>query len=741
MPGSSIGMRRRLLSPTSGLLLLWFAVAAWLALWFTGRIRDWTVMTDELQYVKLAIAIAQTHSPLPEIHGTSVSSINQLYPLLIAPVFGGLRTPDAFRVAHVLNAVVMSSVVVPVYLLGRHVLPRAWSLAVALLSVVVPWMLLAGFLMTEVAAYPVFVWAVLALYLAIVAPSPRRDLLAVLALGVAILARTQFEVLVVVLPVAILGHELGLALSSADPARTSRRLASGVAEACRRHMLLVSLYAVGGTVAAFVAVVGSGSKLLGAYSVTLEGGSVLPSTVWLAAARHVDVVGIGCGLVPLVLGGGWILSVIAKSQSRQHRALATLSLVTIVALAIETASFDVRFGGDAVVRDRYLFYIVPLLLVASAAALADGVRRHVAIGAAAVTICFAATASQLAFPTLHAVGVDSPASIVNDFLVEQSGALETGVFVGFGGLLLGAVLVLGVLLVPRVPLALLLFAALLSFSAVTLRSGVDRVLGSTSLSGRPMAGPPGLVLDWVDGVLPEGATAALIPFPVSTSWETTAIRWWDTEFWNRSITTAYVAADQNFGFTPFPRHELRVDWSTGEIAGTADAPPFVVAAPDDSRFGLAGVQHAANVGLVVRAVDRPYHAAWATRGLETDGWSRPGRPATVRFFGPRTGDPILVDLRIGIHAPSASSARYRIVIPTGARVVALSADAAADEHVSVCMPGLSFTDVTVTALTGARIEGPAVGPGVSRSRDVGVRLGPISIEPTGQGCVSQPASS
>lgn len=734
-------MHRRLLSPTSGLLLLWFAVGAWLALWFTGRIRDWSVMTDELQYVKLAIAIAETHSPLPKIHGTSVSSMNQLYPLLLAPVFGALPSPSAFRVAHVLNAVVMSSAVVPVYLLGRRVLPRVWSFAVALLSVVVPWMLLAGFLMTEVAAYPVFVWAMLAFYVAIVAPSHRRDLLAVLALGFAILARTQFEVLVVVLPLAILGHELGLALSSADPARTSQRLASGLAEACRRHKLLVSLYAAGAVVAALVAVAGSGGRLLGAYAVTVEGGSVLPSNVWLAAVRHIDVVGIGCGLVPLILGGGWILSVVARTRDREHRALATLSLVTIVALAVETASFDLRFGGAALIRDRYLFYIVPLLLVATAAALVGGPRRQVAIGAAVVTVGIAATVPQLAFPTFRVMGVDSSATIVNEFLVKQSGALETGVFVACGGLLLGAVLVLGVLLVPRVPLALVLFVALLSFSALTLRSGVDRLLGSTGLSGRPLAGPPGLVLDWVDAVLPEGATAALIPFPVSTSWETTAIRWWDTEFWNRSITTAYVAADQNFSFTPFPRRELVVDWSTGEIAGTTDAPPFVVGAPDDSRFGLEGSQHAANLGLVVWAVDRPYRAAWTSRGLDTDGWSRPGRPATVRFYGQRVTDPVLVDLSISIHASSNSPARYRIATPTGARVVTLSAGAGAEEHVSVCMPAASIADVTIVALSGARIEGAVQGPGPSPSRVVGVRIGPISVEPTGRGCLSQPGPS
>jgi hypothetical protein len=35
-------------------------------------------------------------------------------------------------------------------------------------------------------------------------------------------------------------------------------------------------------------------------------------------------------------------------------------------LAVEVTSFDLRFGGG-VVRDRYLFYVVPVVLVALAA--------------------------------------------------------------------------------------------------------------------------------------------------------------------------------------------------------------------------------------------------------------------------------------------------------------------------------------------------------------------------------------
>ena len=116
---------------TAALVVLWLGVSAVLAIWFSGRIRDWSVMTDELLYAKLATSIADTGSPLPRVHGTSIEVYNQLYPLLIAPLYGALSPPEAFRAAHVLNAVVMASAVFPVYLLGRQVLPRAWAVAVA----------------------------------------------------------------------------------------------------------------------------------------------------------------------------------------------------------------------------------------------------------------------------------------------------------------------------------------------------------------------------------------------------------------------------------------------------------------------------------------------------------------------------------------------------------------------------------------------------------------------------------
>jgi hypothetical protein len=699
---------------------LWLAMGTALAVLFSGRIRDWSVMTDELLYTKLATSIAETMSPLPSVHGTSIEVYNQLYPLLLAPLYGWLTPPDAFRATHVLNAFVMASAAFPAYLLARQAVGRAWSFVVAALSILVPWMILTGFVMTEVAAYPAFLWAILGLQLAIAEPSPRRDLLAVGAIALAALARTQFLVLAVVLPLAILGHELGY----------RRSVGAGARAAFSTHRPLVLVYALGAVAAGVVALVDSAGGVLGVYAVTVEEGSLLPRSIWSAAARHVDAVAIGCGLAPLLLGGGWMLATVVRPRSRREHALGTLSVVTVAALTFEVASFVVRFGAD-VIRDRYLFYVVPLLLVGTAAALNGSARRsHVAVGAAVVTAFFAATAASLPFTTYPGVWIDSPASVLNDLLVEQSGGLGTGTFVALLGLLTGLVLVLGLLFASRTLLAGVVVGALGVFSVLTLVSEADRILGATGLSGRPLAEPPGVVLDWVDSVLRDGEKAALVAFPVSTAWDTTAIRWWDVEFWNRSVARAQVSLDGNFTYTPFPDQTLEVDFDTGEVPGTDDAPGYIVAAPGDSRFQLAGTRVAENVGLVVRAVDRPYRAIWAATGLDPDGWARSGVPAEIRVYG---AGPTQLD--VNVRAPNEAPARYAIVSGDEKRVGELEGGAERTERFAVCVPAGRFAAVTVTATSSARIPEVQLSPTVDETRAVGALVTPLAARALpGEGC-------
>ena len=72
----------------------------------------------------------------------------------------------------------MTSAIVPAFC-SRGASRAGGSAAylVALLSVCVPWMVFTSFLLTEVAAYPAFLWAILAVQCATVKPRMRNDVL------------------------------------------------------------------------------------------------------------------------------------------------------------------------------------------------------------------------------------------------------------------------------------------------------------------------------------------------------------------------------------------------------------------------------------------------------------------------------------------------------------------------------------------------------------------------------------
>src|SRR6185312_14831828 len=113
-------------------------------------------------------------------------------PIVLAPFYGSLDNVAAFNAAHAVNAVLFASAAIPVYLLGRRLVTPGWTLVVALLAISTPWAVNAAFVMSEAAAYPVFLWAVLACHVCIAEPSGRSDALAVAALALAFFTRPQF---------------------------------------------------------------------------------------------------------------------------------------------------------------------------------------------------------------------------------------------------------------------------------------------------------------------------------------------------------------------------------------------------------------------------------------------------------------------------------------------------------------------------------------------------------------------
>jgi hypothetical protein len=680
------------------------ASAALLALG-TTRVKEWTVMTDELLYTKLAQHFADTGSPLPVLHGEHVGFLGVVYSILLAPLYAAFDPVTAFDATHVLNAVLFASAAIPVYLLARRVVPPEYALVVAMLSIAIPWAVNTASAMSEAAAYPVFVWAVLACHGALARPSPRTDLLAIGGLALAFFTRPQFLVLAPVLVIAALAVD-------------------GPRQALRRHRVLAGACAVAVVVVIPLAALGETHRLLGDYGVTATQGSLLPAGVWKGAAIHLDVVAVGLGVIPFLLGAGWTYSSL-RSGPPAARAFATFTAVALPLLALETASFDLRFGGEGVIRGRYLFYVAPLLLLATAAAL---VGRFPVWGVVGASAFFAVTVAFADFHRFPGIYLDSAESVLNGVIRDVSPGIPPGIFVALIGVVLGAICVAFVRL-PRPAVTIGVAIVVFAFCAGTTGYAFTQLLSGRTAAGFPVTGQD-RVRNWVDGVA-GGRPVALIPYSVSREWFPSAVAWWDAEFWNNSVGPVYVGPNGRYTYDPFPSRVLHVG-DDGVIAGTDQAPKLVLAAPGDSRFGLAGKQLDTNAGLTLSKVERPWRATWVSRGLEPDGWIRPARPGFIRVFA-APGDPSK-NVKVAVTLDSPPEATGDVHYRVGTRSGLLAPTVRAVAKTKVCVPAGGHADVRVGSGLAGRIGAPPFGPYPGPKRNVGLIVSGVEVKPTANEC-------
>ena len=673
--------------PEVGVAAMWLALAGVLAV-LTSRVTDWYVMTDELFYERLAISVAHGHSPLPQVHGELVGNINQLYPLLLAPVFQGTLVPRALEHAHVLNAFVMSSASIPAFLLAFRVTRNVrLSYVVAFLSICLPWITLSSFLMTEVLAYPAFLWAMLAVHHAIVSRTPRADALMVVAIAVAVLARTQFAILVLALPVALYIHELAFA---AEPSFRRRAAAAARSLATTRRPLATGYAAF----VALVVVLLATDRLapaLGTYSATATG-SVVPGGLWRAVIEHLAPLALGLGVLPFVLGVGWLLSTLVAPRVREQHAFACLSVVTLVALLLEVAAYDLRFGRRTV-HDRYLFYVAPLILIAFVAGVRGGRGRRwaLALSTGVVLVAFA-LAPVVSYDKLN---VDSPVAALNGALLDLGGSAK-GARVALVLLALVAVLLLALVRSSRLGAALLILGCL-AIPAQTVLA-FSTLLTNNGTSGRPVTLAQGNVFDWIDRELGPDAKVTMVPYPLlyNAYWADVAY-WWNVEFWNVSVQRAAVY-EGAFTGTPdsFPKVELSFDRSTGR----ANASPSEYAAQgiSEARFHLAGKVVNEFRGAQLIRTERPWRADWLAFGLYRDGWTIPHRTGTIRVFaspGQTTGLTRYVTMYV--RAPQGVAARSFDVRSNAADWHATTGPTGTSNQIAVCVPAHGFADIHVSA--------------------------------------------
>jgi hypothetical protein len=706
-------------------LLVVLAAGLWFS-YYERLVTSWIVMTDELLYAKLGVAVGYSLSPVPRIHGDYYPAFSQLYPILTAPVYRLFDMPTAFEVVHVLNAFLLASTAIPVYLLTRELLLQRWPAVLAgALAVCVPWVTMGLMILTEPAAYPAFAWALVALQRSIARGGARADALALLAVVVAFLARTQFILLAVLLPLAIVVHEVGYAVVAG---REGRRRA--LRDAWRRilvdHRVLLLVYGIGAVALVPILLTGTAGRLLGAYAITTEG-ALLPPGIWSSFVGHLDYVVVGLGVLPFIGAMGWCLSMLVGPRSRAHHAFAVLVTLLLPALVLQVASFSVRFAQGF--QDRYLFYIAPLILVGFVVSLADRRRLRPDLLLAGVVAAFL-----LGFGQYVAAGgpyFGSPASAFHQVLDGRSQQL--GAAFGISDLqprtvvllvaLLGAVAMAAGLRWLRPGRTLgLAGAAVLLFMVLQTHYVFGKMLTD---NGRTVTGGTTEGRDWVDQRV-GNADVGLIPSHINTAPDAYFVQglWWDTEFWNKSVSRAY-AYDGATTFTPFPFEPLVLDYRSGRIAGTADA-DYVILSATNVRLWPAstGAVSSPDGHLALLRTPQPLRAEWATRGILDDGWTV-GRASTIRLYGTGTEEE---GRRVAVTVTSAAEVteprRYTLDSGSERRSAMLDSAESGSDHIEVCVPASGHADVDV------RVNGSTT---LEDGRDVGLRVTSIRSTPSPAG--------
>ena len=287
------------------------------------------IFQDELLYSELAKSFAATgHFAVREVPVPGGGGFGLVYPTIVAPAWALFhRIPTAYAAAKVINSLAMSLAAIPVYLLARR-LTRKWlALAASVLALALPGMVYAGVIMTENAFYPVFLFWMLALVLALERPTLLRQLAAVGLSFVAYLTRNQGVVLLPALVTAIL-------LLVVLEASSERPFLASTLRKAKAYWVTWLTLAIG---AAGFLVVEVGIKgrtlstaVLGGYSVvTSSTGSVHDAGRWFL--YHLGELSVAVGILPFAAFILLAIEAVRRTPpSREHRVFAVAALSATV---------------------------------------------------------------------------------------------------------------------------------------------------------------------------------------------------------------------------------------------------------------------------------------------------------------------------------------------------------------------------------------------------------------------------
>lgn len=531
------------------------AAVACLQLLLSWRIKTPWIVPDELIYSELAKSLAA--GELPGVRGMTSLDYGLIYPLLIAPAWA--LSPDAesaFELARIINAFVMAGAAIPMFFLARKFVSRRNAAVVAAFTVFVPSMAYAGTLMTEVALYPAFLFALLAIAGAVERPTAKRQLLAWGAIGLAFAVKPLAVVLVGVYVAAIVIYAL---LEG-----RGRVMRTSLAQHRLSWWMVVGSCAL--AVAAGGILTGDPFRALGVYSVVIDHVDALGTARWFvgnlsALALYVVVLPFAATLAVLIEACGPA----ATSRDRLFVAVATPATIGVIALVAAFGSEE--FGGaegfnqpSTSLRERNLFIVAPLFLLGLALWIERrGTSRRVFAVSGLATI-----AVLVAYPW-H----DQPVSTGPQNLAPIPWILLTPEG-------LGRVVAIGVI-------ALLLLALLrstprdkvgrlwLAVGTVFLLTGITASLVFANVSQRTLAWGLHNDPDWIDAAVGPGNDVAVLWYEPGVGYAKPMERHrvvWVNEFFNSSVGTVFAVG----GRMPYALPETRATVNADSVVAAGGEP-------------------------------------------------------------------------------------------------------------------------------------------------------------------------
>jgi Dolichyl-phosphate-mannose-protein mannosyltransferase len=516
-----VGIRERtrhLSTPIWLGILVLLAAAARFAL--AAQVPGPGIFPDELIYSELAKSTAASGDFAVRGTAFSGSTYGPLYVLLIAPAYRLASLPEAYLVAKAVNCLVMSLAAIPAYLLARRLVEPRWARLAAGLALLIPTMAYSSRIMTEAAAYPVFLVAVLAMIQALEQPTVRRQLAALAAIGVACAIRPQALILVPAFLTSICAQ---VALDARRSDRSTVRLLAGYRATGIAGLVCLAAFALIAVVEP--ARLGSGWNRAASIAARIR---LFDVPKWLV--YHLAELDVALGVVPLAAAAVLFWIVLADARGgRPAQAFAVVAGMTTAWMLLLAAVFASQ-SQVARVQERYLFYLEPLFLIGFLGWV-TGDRRH----AVRPTILAAAGAALL--PLALPYG-----SLLNHHALASTPGLVPWIYVHAMAGTPGTIAVVAVLAVAG-GLAFVHASerrSLVTPVVVYLAVCTLLVSGATQATSQRSLRAGGAAADraWIDHAVGRHADVVAL-------WSATGERWtrfrriWENEFFNRSLGAVY----------------------------------------------------------------------------------------------------------------------------------------------------------------------------------------------------------